>query len=387
MDRILFGDTFVELVRYFFPIDLYNLSLLCKKYRRAINKKIINNSMIAEIKNRMRLSLGKDHDEFMDMLKPMEPVIVGSFVVQCAHGEIWQSSKIKIYISKPSLGLTNFDDMFKQNNFTHRFFNNVCEQIDFAKEDKFIKFVSTKRCKITKGNIYRYGGQQCIHVNRIRCYINNNKFDLLISNSNVNDFVHKFTENNIYKNMYNITTDELFLYRMDNVFSKCTNLVGRSNFTDHYHQMHGRGFKFYKFVDGYTSILTNDEIIQYYFRHSDIIKIKCIDDAYKKHMCANREFIIDNDKIYCMTRTNSYLANQVFAITDILSRYDEEDHVTTYSLYRHMRIKKCHSDRRCLIKLFYSESKHYHGIYITDEEKQYNSDEEDEDGAILILSG
>jgi hypothetical protein len=367
MNRMFFGDTFIEIKRYLLPVDLYKLSLLCKTYNRMINKNMIENSMVSEIKHRIRLYLGTDYEKIMELLKPMEPTIIGSFIAQCILCETWQDCCVKIYVSKPSINLQNL-------------FFDYPETTAIANDCDFIKFMSAKKYKMEHVRFFRYGGRRHINASIVRCNINGNNIDLLISKGDIGSAMHQHNEHNIYKNMYNITSDQLIIYNVDDIFSKRTNLVEYSNFCDNYLTMQKRGFKFYKSNQSNGKLLTNEEIIQYY-QSLDIIKVKCIDDTYKQYLNTHHEFIIDGDKIYHMTRSIKYSDNDpVFTINHMLLRNDSKN----INVYRHLRMYRCMSVD-CVVKLIYPESEHYHCTYVTDE-KKYDVEGYEDDDAFLILN-
>jgi hypothetical protein len=362
MNRMFFGDTFTEIERYLFPVDLYKLSLLCKSYNKMINKNVIENSMVTEIKHRMRLNLGDNHDEFIELLKPMEPVIVGSFITQCVLREKWQGCHIKICISKPTADLQNFINPFGHIGI-------------LPNNDPFLKFLFAKKYKTKCGYFANHGYGDVITANVMRCSIYNNKIDILIPTTDVRSFISLHDPNDIYKNMYNITSGELIIHRIDDIFSKRTNLVEYLNFHASYPNIQKRGFKFYRPDQNAKILLTNDGIIQHY-ESLDIIKVECVDNTYEKHLDTRYEFVIDGNKIYHMIRFIKYSDSPVFTISQMLPNDDKNVNICC-----HLRMGRCTSDE-CVVKLIYPESRHYHCTYVTDENKR----DVQCDDAFLILN-
>jgi len=343
--------------------------MTCKKFQHGLENNIKSN-IINAIKTRLCNDLGPFQDEFMRILEPMNPVIIGSFITQCMLGEKWQDGTIKIWISNPTACLERYAEKYGK---------------EREKNDEITNFLTANDCaKDILGRIY-YSSVSAFWKRIISCSINDNKIDLILCDRrdgiHAKEFVQEFIHYDVNKNMFNITSSEISIYKMDKVSDKYANLIEQKDFYEQYPKMQRRGFKFYE-SDLNPDLMTDDEMINYYFRSSDIIKVSCDNDMYKIHMKMNREFIMDNNKIFCMTRTRRYVENPVFTVTELkITKYVDTDNTCTY---RHMNMFVCKS-KTCAVKLFYPESEHYHCVYITDDENIYDYSKS-ENGAILILN-
>src|SRR5687767_14662296 len=98
MEQVLFGDIFINIERYLFPINLHILLQTCKKYNKMITKDIIQINTVNEIKRRLRKELGKDYEEFVEAMNKVNAVLVRQFIAQCLLGEEWTRNCITICI-------------------------------------------------------------------------------------------------------------------------------------------------------------------------------------------------------------------------------------------------------------------------------------------------
>src|ERR1700722_4295200 len=97
MKQVLYGDPFnYVIIKYLYPIDLYNLCLTNKKFNMMLKNKI-KKSIISEIENRLKNILD-NFLEFQEFLNKSSSIISGSFIIQCILGEYWNNSDIDIYV-------------------------------------------------------------------------------------------------------------------------------------------------------------------------------------------------------------------------------------------------------------------------------------------------
>uniref|UniRef100_A0A6C0C7P3 Uncharacterized protein n=1 Tax=viral metagenome TaxID=1070528 RepID=A0A6C0C7P3_9ZZZZ len=76
MEQVLFGDAFSNIEQHLFPRDLYNLMNLCKNFSKMITENTIKKNVVNEINIRLRHNLGNNYDEFIEIMKKIDGVII-----------------------------------------------------------------------------------------------------------------------------------------------------------------------------------------------------------------------------------------------------------------------------------------------------------------------
>jgi hypothetical protein len=168
----------------------------------------------------------------------------------------------------------------------------------------------------------------------------------------IRDFVFDHGEHDAGKNMYFFASDELYIYRLNDIFNKVTNIARFDDLHSGFHMMCSNGFKFYRSAIEKT-IMTNHDILYSCF---NVIKI-CQEN---KNENIRGRFGINNGVIY--RRRGSV---PIFNIIET-SFLDNTSKVRD-NLY----IRKCNLPKQCVIKLMFPDMNHYHGKYRKD--NIYNS--------------
>jgi hypothetical protein len=88
----LFNNIIIQL----YPIEIYQLKLTNKYFNNNININIIKNQTINIINQNLEIIFGDKLEEFKLLLKNINGVITGSFILSCMWGEYYDSS-INIY--------------------------------------------------------------------------------------------------------------------------------------------------------------------------------------------------------------------------------------------------------------------------------------------------
>jgi len=368
MNQVLFGDVFDNIKQLLVPIDLYRLSRSCKKYKQIITEKDIKNSAIYEMKKRLNNIFGDNYVNFMLLLRELDATIIGSFITQCMLGETWVDTDVNICIVQSMNQRYTFDSDEDEPNNKEEHDISIVKFIargGYSMEsygtysDIFYKFISVVRCEVN---------MICI------------KFILIPYNAhpqiNINKFMHANYDHNASKNMYQINSNELYIHRIYEIFTKCTNIIlDKETFT----KMHNRGFRFYE-SDTNKKVMSNDDIfnsickvIKISGRKSQIECEKIID---RKHKFATKDGVF-----YYMHHHTIYQKRKAYSIfnIDITSPYYAD---ITKVRYDGAHISKCMPETICIAKLLYPELYHYHHNYIGDEE--YSSDEDND--IILVPS-
>jgi hypothetical protein len=70
--------------------------------------------------------------------------------------------------------------------------------------------------------------------------------------------------------MYEFSSGELYVHRINGIFSRCTNLSKLGNTSKDFSNMYNRGFRFYKSKDN-RKILSSEDILRSFF---DVMNIE-----------------------------------------------------------------------------------------------------------------
>lgn len=96
---ILAGDPFYyNIIDNLDGNDIYNLLQTCHYYKESLNLSIIKKQTIKEINKRYHNIFGEHVMEFKRIVKDLECIVTGSFILQCILGLFWEGTDIDIYI-------------------------------------------------------------------------------------------------------------------------------------------------------------------------------------------------------------------------------------------------------------------------------------------------
>ena len=414
MQEIFGNDVFTIIKRFISLPDLYNLSLSCKKNNETITKNDIKCNITKEIKRRLQNIFGDNYDEFIEILKITNSTIFGSFITQCALGEIWEEKHISICVPKPifidhripsnesnpdtdtdtdtdsvtvSVSVSDLDT--DTDTDTDLITNSVSVSDDRSTNfeyKKITKFMKSKKYKKLSPKTINYKiDEKYIQVQHNKFIVGKIYVDIYLF-ERINIYLHEFiqTFSNISRNIYTLLTDSLYINNIYEIFGKHFELKKSiDSFT--FYKLYSRGFKFYKSDDPEKNIMENDHILYLFY---DVIQVRNVEQSCNNKINYKNEFILENNKIYCMTRERNYMNDHVF---DIIKYFPQNEKSMTY---HHIRINECQGNGQCqkqgkyknIVKLLFPLSVHYHCNYIKvlpfESEKSTKSEKE----FILLLS-
>jgi len=358
MEQVLFGDIFGVIEKHLFPINLHNLSLLCQKYSKMITKDIIKKNAVSVIKNRLRCNFGNNYDEFVEIMKKINGVIIGHFIYRCLLGEKCDHVNI---CTKEQIIIR--DDI------------NSDEETNDQKNSETIKFMVEKGYVTKKRILVGYDNhQRRIRVNVTSCDTNEIRTSIYsihdLDKISINDFVHKHSEYDVTKNMYSFVTDEIYIDKMEEIFAKVTNVARFSTLQPDFANMYKQGFRFYKPKTN-KKLMSNDDILHSFY---NVMKVQ--EREVGKSYDTGR-YVIENRTIY---RRKHHTP-----IFDIIktSFYDGRDESARDNFY----MNKCTTPEKCNIKLLYPDIIHYHGRYIDCSESQSELSSVDDgiDNSVILM--
>lgn len=212
MEDLLCGD-----IRYLLSEILENkdLWLLCKTFpnNEKLNKRLIeliNKKCITEMMNRMRKLLGKELEEFINLLNEVGATISGSFIIQCLLNEDWNTDidifvpmKGNIISKTPSDNPTSLVDSFLNERFTFK---------DYIPANRYNNFIDNKIKWVRS-----FGSISEMNTNKI-------DFQVIlvdIEKDEMKDFILQNFDFDIIKNTY--LRNEIKIYNYEDIFSKTTN--------------------------------------------------------------------------------------------------------------------------------------------------------------------
>jgi len=367
MDIILFGDVFDNiLMRLLIPIDLYNLVQTCKQYQKKIKMSHIKKSTIQEINRRSYGIFGNDLNNFKDMMRQSNAIISGSFVLQCILGEYWAGSDIDIYVNTKI-----FDEFFYPSN------KNLSDiESDDQKSDnsELSECENSNSDESSRKNILEYMRDENYFMERvcndyggspiyiIEFKINKTKIQFIgATGKNLTSYIIKNYDFNICKNVYkceNISGENIFIYRLNEIFSKYTNFAPKYDLEkniNRYSKYRDRGFNFYSCVK--DNLITNNNIWGHF--NIDIIKIKPINKSYdqcKSITSKNYEYACKKNIIrYTRESQKKINGKKIFKILDNKSSFSD------------LWIYSCNAcSFKCLFNGIYPDVHHLHSAYTTD---------------------
>uniref|UniRef100_A0A6C0CBV1 Uncharacterized protein n=1 Tax=viral metagenome TaxID=1070528 RepID=A0A6C0CBV1_9ZZZZ len=254
MDIVLLGDLFVNvIVPILIPIDLYHLAQTCKSCQKKIKISHVKKSVINEINRRLYNIFNDDFDDFKSAMRGSGAIISGSFIIQCILGEYWRDSDIDIYVNTKM-----FEDFHNPNHMTYDFLNKKSEDSDLSEHEdsvsdaNILKYM-TRKNYFLEHTALNYDGLPAyiidfkVHKTKIQ-FIGVPERNIVMHIINNYDF-------DICKNAYKFDDifdgeTNLFIYRLNDIFCRCTNFAPKSNLERNikrYLKYHRRGFNFYSY--------------------------------------------------------------------------------------------------------------------------------------------
>jgi len=271
---VLAGDPFYyNILEYLSNDDIYNLSQTCQYYKEQLNLSIIKRQTLKEINKRFNELFSNNTQEFKKIIKELECVVTGSFILQSLLSVYWKDTDVDIYIE-----VNKEDDKSKT-------------ILDYFLTDK----MDYKIVKTTSSYSESIAG-----IHEVRTYDKKDspyKIQLIIVNikdsiqnyvEGIND-IHKYVNGNfdfdICKNIYSINQDNretLSIYKINDILSRKTkfalndrNRIGSS--IERCKKYQKRGFDF-----------VNRKTLTYKdFKHANIIEVSKIDDEDNSYQIIN----------------------------------------------------------------------------------------------------
>jgi hypothetical protein len=369
MDQVLFGDIFINIEQHLAPKDLYYLSQSCKKYNEMITEVNIQKSIKNKINTQLRHHFGDNHDGFVQVMQRANGAIVGSFIARCVLGETWQRTGMCICIP------TSMNIISESRDYEFESASSSNSDDDNPKNEcEIVKFLREKGINCSERRTDRHNDARHITIRVIRCDINSLVTYLLplyhksktISPEN---YIHQYVEYDVYKNMYKFSSGELYIHRMNGIFSKCTKIPRSHNKCKEFSNLRERGFRFYK-SDEDRKILSDEDIIHSFY---DVMKIESkLPEPKIGRYC---EFSIKDCGLYLFS-------NDERAFDIISTTWCDKNIKKSDSLFA----KNCkRSKKSCIVKLLYPEKVHYHGSYIYDDESDESVTYDENDDVILMM--
>lgn len=201
---VLAGDPFYyNIINYLNSDDIYNLLQTCKHYKSNITSSEIKRQTLKEINQRFTDLFGNQTQEFKKIMKELECVLTGSFVLQSILKTYWEETDLDIYI----LGAKE-DDKSKT-------------LMDYFLTDK----MGYKIVKTTTSYIEAVAG-----ILEVRTYDKKDSpYKIQLIMVTVEDNLHNYVIGNfdfdICKNIYSIdknNKETLFIHKINDILSKKT---------------------------------------------------------------------------------------------------------------------------------------------------------------------
>ena len=349
--NVFFTDIFINVSQYLLPTDLYKLKLLCKKYNKIITPDTINTNIIQEINRRLQTIFGNNYTDFIQVLKISNSAIICSFIADCIRGEIQDINKISICVPNPCVPNPIYFDTPSNKYLTHG-------KINTPSEDRVSKFMIDKNYKYEYTKIQQFTRNKVISYINISTFKIDNNFITIVPLEDINEtitiseFVNKYSRFNTNINIYTISSNHLYIHDINGILNKYINFQFPVK-PDHnlLCKKYDEGYKFYKHSDPEKKIMSNEDILS---QEYNIIKVNQIKSGnYIINTHDNNEYILDEDKIYLMTRIKKYTEYPIFDVVQIL-RIDKEK-----MSYHHLFIKQCVT-LPCLVNSLFPSVLHYH---------------------------
>lgn len=317
---VLAGDPFYyNIIDYLKSDDIYNLTQTCQYYKNSLNLSIIKRQTLKEINNKLYELFGNQTIEFKKIIKELECVVTGSFILQSLLGVYWKETDVDIYIE-----VDKEDDKSKT-------------VLDYFLMDK----IGYKIVKTTSSYSESIAG-----IHEVRTYDKKDspyKIQLIIVNikDNIQNYVegindlHKYVNGNfdfdICKNIYSINKDNresLSIFKINDILSRKTkfalndrNRIGSSIVRCKKYQK--RGFDF-----------VNRKTLTYKdFKHANIIEVSKINDEDNCYQ------IINGD----MNKLKETIANKRCFYTYNNKSYEDYIQISDNKLIMNKQVlKPCH---------------------------------------------
>jgi len=251
---VLAGDPFYyNIIDYLKSDDIYNLLQTCQYYKKSLTLSLLKKQTMKEMNNRFHELFGNLTPEFKKIIKELECVVTGSFILQCILGLYWLETDMDIYIESKKE-----DEKSKTT-------------LDYFLIDK----MGYKIIKETSSYSESIAG-----INEVRTYDKkDSSYKVQIIMVTVEDNLHNYVESNfdfdICKNIYSIdknNKESLTIYKINEILSRKTkfalnnkNRVGSS--VERCKKYQKRGFDF-----------TNKNTLTYKdFKHANIFEVTKLD--------------------------------------------------------------------------------------------------------------
>lgn len=201
---VLAGDPFYyNIINNLKSDDLYNLSQTCQYYKINLNLSLIKRQTIKEINNKFQELFSNQTTDFKKIIKELECVVTGSFILQSILGLFWQETDMDIYI-----------DVKKEDEKSKTI-------LDYFLTDK----MGYKIIKHTSSYV-----KSLIGINEVRTYDKKNspyKIQLIVVSTemNLHDYVNSNFDFDICKNIYSIDHNNrelLSVYKINEILSRKT---------------------------------------------------------------------------------------------------------------------------------------------------------------------
>jgi hypothetical protein len=371
MNFILFGDIFHNnIIKNFIPIDLYNLTITCKYFKKIITLNHIKKSTINEIYRRLRIIFRSDFDELIYTLKKYNAVIAGSFIIQCILGEYWKDSIINIHVVDfhvdnyfseisddyfPNISFEDSDDVIGKKLIEDI---NVVDEIEKSVTHKGVRgYLHNKNYNVLEIS----SGGRLSNYYYIKFKINNNYRVNIIHF--MNDFachMKKYYSFDICHNMYHFGNDNISISGINKIFTKhinihrniCHDKYKKSTNCAKYIKYHKRGFSFYCNINCTKTKLNDITFLEIFnFKIIDAIAINKNPNYLLELLDKDYNFIIEDNIIYCSP-------NSIFKIK-YLKMYETEN----FNVDQKSSLYYCKSNnKKCIIEYLYPGTKHFHFI-------------------------
>lgn len=347
MDQVLFGDAFINIESHLSPKDLYQLSWSCKRFCKIITDGRIKERCITEMISRLRNSFGNNYDGFVDIVRKMDIVIVGSFITQCFLGETWQKSTVGMYTT------TQINRISSVRDYAHFADGDDSTESSEGCNNELTTFLQSKGYIVTEPrSVKRYDERErYIYLYPLACIVNGLRtrlFPLYHGNKpiSIEHYMHQYIEFDVCKNMYSFATNELYVHDMYGIYAKRESLPRSIDLSPHFRGLHQKGFQFYgpdnKLLSNYDILCSNYHVI------------KVTDRIPAQKTKGDVRYTIVDDTIRATHLKQERCTAIVF---DVLS-------TSICDKNRHFYIRKCEHIKSCVVKLLNQNRKHLHGRHI-----------------------
>jgi len=255
MDTVSFTDILVNVVvPLLSPIDLYNLSCVCRHYAKKIGENDFKARVDSEIEKRLMVVFRENYVEFKKLMSKFNAMVVGLFVVQSMFDEDWHDFSVDI--------ISDGEDRYA---IIYRFLDNCSFGSVMKKGDSYYCFT--------------------IGIFSVRLsYIYQKQ--LQVQKYDINKYAYQYTNFG-----HNIR-----IYSFKNLVNRVMNIDVEYGF-DYFAAYHDKGFRFYLTSDKTKKILSNAELQNMFDSPTNVTVSQIAPSCDIKTNDMTHRFIVQKDEL------------------------------------------------------------------------------------------